>query len=50
MYNFKVIIKNYGDFELYNKTIKAKDENEAIKQVLNDCDIACGDRIEIDYE
>lgn len=46
---YRIIIKNYADFELYNKIVTAKDENAAIKQVLSDCDIACGDTIEIDY-
>lgn len=50
MCNYRVIVKNYGDFEIYNKIITAKDENEAMKYLINDADISCGDKIEIDYE
>ena len=46
---FRIIVKNGAGFEVYNKIIQAKDENEAIKQTINDVDIACGDTIDIDY-
>ena len=47
---FRISIKNYTGFEFYNKVKEAKDENDALKQVLNDVDIACGDKIDMDYE
>lgn len=48
--NFRVIIKNGANCEIYNELITAKDENEAIKTVLGSETIYTGDIIIIDEE
>lgn len=45
---FRIIIKNSGDCEIYNEIITAKDENEALKTVLDSEIIYTGDKIEIE--
>lgn len=47
MRNFNVIILNGADIEVYEKSFKAKDENEAIKEMLQDVFLADGDTIKI---
>lgn len=47
---YRVIIKNSGNCEIYNEIVTAKDENEAIKTVLDSEIIYTGDRIEIEEE
>lgn len=48
--NFRVIIKNGANCEIYNELITAKDENEAIKTVLESETIYSGDIINIEEE
>lgn len=47
---YRIIIKNSGNCEIYNEIVTAKDENEAIKVVLDSEIIYAGDRIEIEEE
>lgn len=48
--NFRVIIKNGVCSEIFNDLITAKNENEAIKIVLEKETICSGDTIIIDEE
>lgn len=48
MNNYKIIVKNNGNCIVYDETIKAKDENEALKIMLQNNVIYCGDIIEIE--
>ncbi len=47
---FRVIIKNGANCEIFNDLITAKDENEAIKRVLESETICSGDIISIELE
>lgn len=46
--DIRIIIRNSGDCEIYNKIVTAKDENEALKTVLDSEIIYTGDKIEIE--
>lgn len=48
MYYYKIIVKNSGKCVVYNEIIKAKNENEAFKIMLQNNVIYCGDIIEIE--
>lgn len=47
MNNYNVIVYEANNEELFNGYIKAKDENEAVKKLLEFCTIETGDVIEI---
>ena len=47
---YRIIIKNGANCEVYNEIVTAKDENEAIKIVLDSEIIYAGDKIEIEEE
>lgn len=48
--NYRIIIKNGANCEIFNELITAKDENEAIKIVLENETIYSGDIINIEEE
>lgn len=47
---YKVVILNAGNVEIYNDIIKASNENEALKILLENETICGGDTITIDYK
>lgn len=47
MNNYKIIVKNSGNCVVYDEIITAKNENEALKIMLQDNIIYCDDTIEI---
>lgn len=47
MNTYNIIIRNGSDVLVYNETIIAKDENEAIKKIIDVITLADGDTIEI---
>ena len=50
MRNFRIIIKNSGNCEIYNEIVTAKDENKALEYLIHDTFICDGDIITIEEE
>ena len=48
--NYRIIIKNGTNCEIYNEIVTAKDENEALKIILETETIYSGDKIIIEEE
>lgn len=48
--NYRIIIKNSGNCEIYNEIVTAKNENEALKIILETEIICSGDSILIEEE
>lgn len=45
--DFRIIIKNGGNCLIYDEIVNAKDENEALKKLLEKVTISIDDTIEI---
>lgn len=45
--DFRIIIKNGGNCLIYDEIVNAKDENEALKKLLEEITISIDDTIEI---
>ena len=48
MNKYKITIYNGSDVLVYQETITAKDENDAVLKVLNDIILYCDDTIKIE--
>lgn len=48
MNKYKITIYNWGNSLIYQKTINARNENQAIKDALEYITLASGDKIEIE--
>lgn len=48
MNKYEISIYNGGNYLIYQKTIDARNENQAIKDMLEEVTLASGDRIEIE--
>ena len=50
MRTYIVIIRNGGGYDIYNTTVIAKNENEAVKKIIDVVTLADGDTIEINEQ